>query len=500
MFLLSFCEILLQVMGPEHKNMEASQIVGTVSKLNNMNWIVWKFQIKVTLMAKGLYDITSGSEEQPVGDGDLVNWRLKDARAQEVLVMRMEEGPLSHVMQCNSAYDMWVKLESIYDRKSDVSMHLLNEQFYNLKYDNDDINGFVTKVTNLCAKMKQQGEDVPEKMVITKIIMALPEKFKHFRSAWESVPTENQNINHLTARLLIEEGRIGKDREETVALVSRRFEGKCYGCGKAGHSKSRCKRNLECYYCKMKGHLMRDCYKKQKDIAGNKYRGQYNKHNKDFALVSTSNEIKSRVNTDWFLDSGASQHMCKDKELFQNYEVLSMAKNIKIGDGSIMKAIGMGIVRLRAYNGQVFHDVTLYDVLYVPDLEINLFSQGSALDKGLSLVSNSENAQILNSDNKVCAMAVRSGKLFKMLFHVDVSPKSTMSGCQLQSYKMQCNGENCLLAKDNQDLMWWHKTLAHQNFQHVKNILDRNNIDVKESSTFCTSCVLGKHHREPFFC
>ncbi|KAK9720589.1 hypothetical protein QE152_g21996 [Popillia japonica] len=119
--------------------MDAAQCLVTVNRLNNNNWNVWKFQIKVILMAKGLYDITTGNEKEPAEVDLKASWKLKDAKAQEALVTRMEEGPLSHVMQCVNAAEMWAKLESIYDRKSDVSTHLLNEQFYNLKFENDDI-------------------------------------------------------------------------------------------------------------------------------------------------------------------------------------------------------------------------------------------------------------------------------------------------------------------------------------------------------------------------
>lgn len=40
--------------------------------------------------------------------------------------------------------------------------------------------------------------------------------------------------------------------------------------------------------------------------------------------------------------------------------------------------------------------------------------------------------------------------------------------------------------------------MVHQNFKHVKGILGRNNIVVKGDSTFCNSCIQGKHHRDPF--
>lgn len=194
-----------------------------VSKLTNSNWNVWKFQVKVVLMAKGLYEITCGKETAPVEDQDkIIKWKLKDAKAQEALVIRMEDEIISHIMQCETAKEMWQKLENIYERKSEVSAHLLNEQFYNLKFQNETINQFIAKVTNLQAKLKQQGEEIPEKMIITKILMSIPASYRHFRSAWESVGTTDQTLNNLTARLLIEEERLKKEEEDdsTLAVVT----------------------------------------------------------------------------------------------------------------------------------------------------------------------------------------------------------------------------------------------------------------------------------------
>ncbi|KAK9754364.1 hypothetical protein QE152_g1357 [Popillia japonica] len=117
-----------------------SHNVVSMNKLNNNNWNVWKFQIEVILIAKDLYDIVNGTSKQLTGGiakdlYDIVNgtskqltggaeliakWKLRDAKAQEALVTRMEEGPLAHIMQCPFACEMWKKLESIYDRQSVV--------------------------------------------------------------------------------------------------------------------------------------------------------------------------------------------------------------------------------------------------------------------------------------------------------------------------------------------------------------------------------------------
>lgn len=341
-------------------------------------------------------------------------------------------------MQCTTAKEMWEKLEIIYERKSNINSHLLSEKFYNMKFEGS-VNGFVTKLTNICAEMKKQGVEVPEKLLITKIIMSLPERYKHFCSAWDSTPTENQNLTYLTSILLIEEERVEtveSEKDETVALVSKKLNKKCYSCGKVGHIKSECRKNVECYFCKKRGHKMSECFFKK--------RKQNEQQATNSMAMMVSNEINSQINTNWYLDSGASQHMYKNRNLIVNYRALDIPKQIKIGDGTVIKAIGVGNVNICAFNGKEFHDVTLHDVLLVPELEINLFSQGTTLDKGLSLVSNSESAKIIDYKKNVVAMAVRSGKLYKMLFKVNENCDELLDVT-----------ENCFVAKDK-DLNWWH--------------------------------------------
>lgn len=84
----------------------------------------------------------------------------------------------------------------------------------------------------------------------------------------------------------------------------------------------------------------------------------------------------------WYLDSGATEHMSPRRTWFTNYKKINGEHPIRIGNGQVIYAIGVGDIDVLAYNGKQWNEMYLQNVLYVPELYANLFSQGKVLDKG----------------------------------------------------------------------------------------------------------------------
>lgn len=93
------------------------EVVHGVTKLNgDSNWNIWKFQILITAEARGFEDMLTGKTEKPQTEGkDLITWKTSDSKAKELIVSRMEEGPMIHIVTCKTASEMWEKLLSIYE-------------------------------------------------------------------------------------------------------------------------------------------------------------------------------------------------------------------------------------------------------------------------------------------------------------------------------------------------------------------------------------------------
>ncbi|CAG9110681.1 unnamed protein product [Plutella xylostella] len=445
------------------------------------NWNIWKFQTVVLLRSQGLLDVTDGSSEKPSAAVEKAAWEKKDAKAQSWLVTRMSESVMMHIITCTTSAEMWRKLASVYEQKSETSIHIVQQRFFQYKYEEGTaMSTFLSKIEELRNQLKQMGEEISEKFVITKVLMSLPDAYKHFVSAWESAPDDKQTMENLVARLLIEEERINEKEPQNSsasAFVAKKNI-KCYKCNKLGHYQSECNQNQssgsghykrpvkKCYYCKKLGHTKSECYFK-------KNREEDSKSNAFMVMNSNKQVLQFK----WLVDSGASQHMCRDRNLFTTFQQTLDNKTVIVGNGEEISALGCGQVAVQVYDGCGWVKTTIDNVLFVPELKTNLFSVKCATERGY-VVKMDNNWCKFYKENTVCAVASRSGDMYYMV--------------------MRYQSEIANVTEVKCGLKEWHEKLAHQNLQYVRMVLKNNNIEVKDSVFKCENCLEGKIHRLPF--
>ncbi|GJS28562.1 hypothetical protein Tco_0489182 [Tanacetum coccineum] len=73
----------------------------------------------------------------------------------------------------------------------------------------------------------------------------------------------------------------------------------------------------------------------------------------------------------WWVDSGATVHVCKDRCWFKTYESLNDGSILQMGNESTALVHGRGCVDLRFSSGKI---VSLFNVLHVPNIRKNLVS------------------------------------------------------------------------------------------------------------------------------
>ena len=173
--------------------------------------------------------------------------------------------------------------------------------------------------------------------------------------------------------------------------------------------------------------------------------------------------------------------MTQEKSNLLNYEAFKSPIEIKLADDdSIVLSYGKGDVKL-ANSDDGGNEITiLKDVLYVPNIQNNLFSLPAITDKGIPVSFNKNACEIIIGCKKV-VKGHKYGKSFKL----DV----------LSNYDL------CQLAKSDTKPKLWHKHYGHLGYENLKMLKSKNmvngiNVDVNKLP--CKGCALGKQHRNSF--
>ncbi|KOB72135.1 Uncharacterized protein OBRU01_11181 [Operophtera brumata] len=156
----------------------------------------------------------------------------------------------------------------------------------------------------------------------------------------------------------------------------------------------------------------------------------------------------------WLLDSGASVHMTFRKDFFLNLELFSDGgeRLVKLGNQQNVKVCGMGTVMIKKFiNGQ-WEENILNDVIYVPELCRNLFSEGAIMRLGYVIIKRNTTALIYKDNKVVLSATQKPNNLYEMNYKTVIS--------------VACNAVQI----PENSLRMWHERLGHLNIKEVKNM------------------------------
>lgn len=310
-------------------------------QFDGKNFVLWKFQMKLFLMGKELWDNVSGDTPKPVpADAAaptqpeterIKKWNSADQKAMMYLTQGLSDGQLAKVINCNNAKAIWDRLCATHEQKDETSVLMVQQQFYEYRKDpNDDMSTHVSKVEQLARRLEDLGEKPSDNAIITKVLMTLPAAYRGLVSAWDSAPAGEKTLAKLTARLLKEEEldknmSVHTESRTEVFMASGRHErhgahGNGNGnsnnrTGKGNGAKTRF--SGKCRHCKAKGHKEEDCWTKYPEKKP---------HRSGAANISASgsHEVLMASSTDgtdgWVIDSGCTEHMCANREWFSEYK------------------------------------------------------------------------------------------------------------------------------------------------------------------------------------
>ncbi|KAG5862531.1 hypothetical protein JTB14_022768 [Gonioctena quinquepunctata] len=147
--------------------------------------------------------------------------------------------------------------------------------------------------------------DLPEILLICKILETLPAEYFSFKSSWYLMSDTDKNIDNLTSQLCAYEKALTmkcETRQEVLQTTASR------------------RNNLTRNYCKLKGHKVRDCVKWKTDGRPPKPEKQKKDNRvktKNFTLLAVTSAVLfcESDKDNWYVDNGATNHITNQNDI-----------------------------------------------------------------------------------------------------------------------------------------------------------------------------------------
>ncbi|KAH0647717.1 hypothetical protein KY290_033702 [Solanum tuberosum] len=472
---------------------------------NGEKYEFWSIKMKTLFRSQELWDLiedgfTDVAELDAEEENRLKKIRKKDAKALFFIQQAVHETIFSRIAAATTSRDVWLILKTEFQGSSKVitmKLQSLRRDFETLfMKNNESVQDFLSRVSGIVSQMKSYGEEIGDKIVVSKVLRSLPPKFDHVVAAIEeSKDLSKFSFDELMGSLQSHESRINKSIERTEEQAfqvkeehpiqneksleqgargrgrgSFRGRGRGRGRSQSGWTNSRIS-GVQCYNCHRFGHIEVNCWYKNDQAS---YAEEEEEESVFFMARSITIDYKTDV---WFVDSGCSHHMTGERKGFKELDE-TKKRRIWLGDNKEIQVEGEGTIVVQTSQGKV---KLIQNVLFAPSLAHNLLSVGQLLSCGFSVLFDDVSCVIKNK---------KSGQI---LANIHMTLPFEVSKVEQALIVSEKNLDKSKL---------WHLCYGHLNMNGLrllsqnKMVHDLPNIGSVENT--CEGCIYGKQHRNYF--
>ena len=394
----------------------------------------------------------------------------------------------------------WDALEYKYKTQDAGAKKFIVGRFLDYKMvDGKSVTDQVRELEVIFHEIQAEGMMLSEVFKAAAMIEKLPPTWKDFKNYLKH-KRKDMTVEQLSLRLKIEEdnrkagisttypnSNAGEAKANVIehGSSSRSFKGKKTDLAPKGKSFKRgavapkgnvIKFEGLCYNCNKKGHKSFECRQPKRPHMAN----VITQESDDFNLSAVISEVNfvGTNQQEWWIDTGATRHVCSVRDHFTTFKPLENGEKMYMANSATSNIEGEGSVVLKMTSGK---ELTLKNVLFVPELRKNLVS-GSLLSKnGFKLVFESDKVVISKS-----GMYVGRGYVVNGLFKMNVMVMKNMNKSTLAYV---CESSNL-----------WHSRLGHVNSNSLRRMMKLNHIPNNQinKNYKCETCIEAKSTRATF--
>ncbi|RVW86509.1 Retrovirus-related Pol polyprotein from transposon RE2 [Vitis vinifera] len=466
-----------------------SPMITSEKLVGSENYLSWSASVELWFMGQG-YEDHLVTQEADIPEVDRVQWRKIDAQLCSVLWQSVDPRILLHLQAYKTCFKFWTQAKGLYT--NDIQrLYKVASAIVHISQQDLDLSTYIGQIASLKEEFLTVMPLTPDvgaqqtqldKFFMVLTLIGLRPDLEPIRDqilGSSSVPS----LNDVFARLL----RISSTQtlpsdstSDSSVLVSQTTS-------RGGRSGTRGRgQRPHCTYCNKLGHTRDRCYQ----LHGRPPRIAHMAQSSDSPLPQPPSSSASQTSQasiasvdqpgnasaclthtsslgPWILDSGASDHLFGNKDLFSSITTTSALPTVTLANGSQTVAKGIGLAL-------PLPSLPLTSVLYTPECPFNLIS--------ISKITRTLNCSITFSDKFVTLQDRSTGKTIGI-------------GRESQGlYHLTSDSSPAVCISTDAPLLI-HNRLGHPSLSKFQKIVPRFST---LSSLPCESCQLGKHTRVSF--
>lgn len=474
------------------------EVTHRVAIFDGTNFVAWKFRMLTLLeehelvecILKEQGDVAEFHVEQD-DSADvkfqktkaLENRQKQERKCKSMLVARIHDDQLEHLHGRNTPKEMWDALVGIFERKSVAKRLHLNRQMDQLRYTEGSLQDHFIKFDRLIRLYRNAGGQMDDVDVVCRLLLSVGSEYDAVITSIESQPEDQLTMDFVKCRLLDEEIK----RKSTSANHIVKSEAAAFSGG--APRKLPKKKTFKCFGCQKEGHKLAECPENKKTERKYSGKAQVAERDDDGVMFLTSDKLPSKQSKiQWFIDSGATEHICNDERLFSKLVPLVQPMRIAVAkSGEWVTAKFAGDVPVLAVVGEKTIKATVTGAVFIPEARCNLFSISKVEAAGMKVVFEGGRVEIQRG-SKVVATGQRCDKLYELNFF------AANGECSSVYFSGQISKATEL----------WHRRYGHLGERNLSYLIKNgmvkglNESGGNKSTIVCEACVAAKQTRNPF--
>ncbi|KAK7601357.1 hypothetical protein V9T40_008798 [Parthenolecanium corni] len=471
--------------------------VSRIKRFDGSNYLAWRNRVYTELQCEDLTELVDQKPTENFKKKDFgtqkkpLTWGQADARARRVIVENLEDSILHYAPTDVSAYEIWRRIKTTYNRSSYLQHAYLRRKLSNLQYDGkSELSLFFRDFDDIIAEIRSSGGKVGKiddvEAVVT-LLAALPSDYSPVIASLGEINENNLVTLETVKGYLLDYDLKRKDERKVKRVDQAETTNAAYYSDSQKDGRGE---KVRCSYCNREGHRETRCFKKRNDkktFGDTKQSGEANVASKDLypravSFLAENNNNKPAVSEgdvtvelEFVADSGCTRFMINRRSVFSSCQRLEQPMPITLADNSSTHATHIGNVDLVSNLGKL---ISLKDVLLVPGLRRNLLSVRRIAMKSFDVVFKAEMVEIVK-DGEVLASGYVQNELYFMNFKV-CSSAAGLSEAGLTYTQL-------------------HRRLGHAYSGAVVELKKRGLVQFRgEIPSTCESCVRGKQCQLPY--